>query len=118
MASAFDDRAISYALEKIGDFIRNSGSGASLEWSDAATKVIVDNLRAFEKKLRARHVPEDECAYHMGSAIYAACELQSFVAGDKSDIANKSAATVYRVFLAAKITELRQWEQALDEPSK
>jgi hypothetical protein len=41
MASVFDDRAISYALEKIGDFIRNSGSGAIPEWSDAASKVIV-----------------------------------------------------------------------------
>lgn len=116
MGSVFDDQKISYALEKIGDFIRGSGSGAKIPgWSDTASKVIIDNLRAFEEKLRTHHVPEDEYAYHVGCAIYAACELQSWVTSDKSDIANRNAALVYRDFLAAKIKELRELERQLDE---
>jgi hypothetical protein len=50
MASVFDEGQISYALEKIGDYIRESGSGANPEWSDTATKIIIDSLRAFAEK--------------------------------------------------------------------
>jgi len=101
MASVFDEQQIGYALEKFADFIKDSGSGAEIPgWADTASKVIIDSLRAFEEKLQAHHVPPDEREYHLGPAVYAICELQAFVTGDKSDIANGKAARVYRDFLA------------------
>lgn len=72
MDSAFDNQKISYALENFGDFIRGSGSGAIPEWSDAASKVIIDSLRAFQEKLRSHGRSQDECAYELDAAMYAA----------------------------------------------
>jgi hypothetical protein len=112
MASVFDEGQISYALEKVGDFIRNSGSGAHPQWSDSAIKVIINSLRAFREKAKKFGVEPSEC--DLDGAIYAACELQSFVTGDKSDIANRDVAAVYRGFLANKIEELRKLERDLE----
>jgi hypothetical protein len=115
MASVFDEQQIGHALEKFADFIKDSGSGAEIPgWADTASKVIIDSLRAFEEKLQAHHVPPDEREYHLGPAVYAICELQAFVRGDKSDVANRMAARVYRDFLTARIEELRKMEQDLD----
>jgi hypothetical protein len=115
MASVFDQQEIGYALEKFGDFIKGSGSGADVPgWADTGSKVIIDSLRAYEEKLQAHRVPPDEREYHLGPAIYAICELQAFVTGDKSDIANRKAARVYLDFLVARIEKLRQLEQDLD----
>jgi hypothetical protein len=115
MASVFDEQKISYALEKFADFINGSGSEAVIPgWADAASKVIIDSLQAFEEKLQTHHVTPDEREYDVGIAIYAICELQAFVTGDRSDVGNLKAARVYRDFLAAKIEELRQMEQDLD----
>jgi hypothetical protein len=115
MASVFNMQEIGYALEKIGDFIRRSGSGALPGYANAGiTAVIVESLRACEEKLRAHHTPKDVIAYHLGPAIYAACQLQSHVTGDKSDIPNRDAAEVYRGFLKARIEELHHMEQGLD----
>jgi hypothetical protein len=112
MASVFDEPKISYALEKIGDFIHQSGSGALPQWSNTATKIIIDSLRAFGEKVGKSGVEPTE--HDLDLAIYAACELQAFVTGDKSDIANRSAASVYRGFLARKIEELRNVERELE----
>jgi hypothetical protein len=109
----FDRQKIDYALEEFGDFINGSGSGANPEWTDSARKVIA-SLQAFEEKLKSHHVPPAERDYDVVIAIYAICELQSFVTGDKSDVRNRKAARVYRDFLAAKIEQLRQLEQDLD----
>jgi len=114
MASVFDEQKIGYALEKFADLINGSGSGAIPGWADEASKVIIDSLQAFEEKLQAHHATPDEREYDVGIAIYAICELQAFVMGDRSDVGNLKAARVYRDFLAAKIKELRQMEQDLD----
>ncbi len=57
-------------------------------------QVIIDSFRAFEEKLQAHQASSDVCEYHLGPAIYAIWELQAFVIGDKSDIANWKAARV------------------------
>jgi len=115
VASVFDEQKIGHALEIFDDFISGSGSGWAIPgWADAASKVIIDSLQAFEEKLQAHHGQADEREYEVGIAIYAICELQSFFMGDTSDVANRKAARVYRDFLAAKIKELRQMEQDVD----
>ena len=115
MASVFDMQQIQYALEKFGDFINGSGPGHDVSgWADVGAKVMVEGLRAFEEKLRAHGTRADEIEHDLGPAIYAACQLQSYVTGDKSDIANQNEARVYRDFLGAKIEELYQLEQELD----
>lgn len=115
MASVFDQQKIGYALEKFADFINGSGSGSvSPGWADAGSNVIIGSLRAFEEKLRAHDTLGLEIGFHVGTALYAICELQAYFAGDNSDIANLKAARVYLDFLAAKIDELREMEQALD----
>ena len=115
MASVFDIEKIQYALEKIGDFIRGSGSGAVPGYANVGiTADIVESLCAFEEKLRVHHTPADEIDHDLGPAIYAACQLQSYVTGDKNDIANRMAARVYLDFLGARIDKLRQLEQDLD----
>jgi hypothetical protein len=112
MASVFDDRQICYALEKIGDFVRDSGSGALPEWSDTATKIIIDSLLAFEEKAGKFGVAPNE--YDLDDIKYTICELQAFITGDKTDIASRRAANVYRSFLAEKIEELRQRERGFE----
>jgi hypothetical protein len=114
MATVFDDRKmseISSALEKFADFINDSDSGAVPAWTDAASKIIIGSLRDFEAKLRERDTYSGEIEYEVGTATYAICELQSFVTGEKSDIANRKAARVYRDFLAWKIENLRRLER-------
>lgn len=46
--------------------------------------------------------------------MYAACQFQAYVTGDKSDIANQNAALLYRDFLEAKIEKLHLREQDMD----
>jgi len=115
MASSFDAPKISYALEKFGDFIRGSGTGSLPVWSDAGSKVIIDCLRNFRELLCA-HGSADEAEYLVDPAIYAACELQSFVTGDRSDIANRTAALVYRDFLEMRIAALQKMDEEWGRP--
>jgi len=99
MASVFHEKHISYAIEKISEFInRRSASEAAVPGPvDAATqlgidsvqalanigcKIILDDLQAFEEKLRERHIPLNEREYHVDTALYAICELQSFIRGE------------------------------------
>lgn len=113
MESVVDDGQISYALEKIGDFIRNSGTGAIPAYSDTATKIIIDSLLAFQEKAAKFGVTPDE--YDFENIKYAVCELQGFVTGDKSDVANRRAANVYLGFLGTKIEELREREREIEK---
>ena len=114
MPSVFDERKIAYAIEKFGDFIHGSGSGAIPGYADAGCMFIIDGLQAFDEKLLAHQISAEEREYHVGTASYAICELQAFVTGDKTDIPNRKAARVYLDFLAAKLEKLREMERELD----
>ena len=114
MASVFDMRRMHYALEKFSDFIRGSGSGALPEYTVMYATGVIDSLCAFEEKLQARGTSADDIEFYLGTAIYAACQFQAYVTGDKSDIANQNAALVYRDFLEARIEKLHHLEQDLD----
>ena len=114
MASVFDMRRMHYALEKFSDFIRGSGSGALSVYAAERATVVIDSLCAFEEKLQAHGTRADDIEFYLGTAIYAACQFQAYVTGEKSDIANQNAAHVYRDFLEAKIQKLHLLEQDMD----
>ena len=114
MASVFKMQKMHYALEKFSDFIRGSGSGALSAYAALHATVVIDGLRAFEEKLRAHGTRADEIDFYLGTAIYAACQFQAYITGDKSDIASQNAALVYREFLEAKIERLHLLEQDMD----
>lgn len=114
MASVFDMRRMHYAIEKFSDFIRGSGSGAQSAYATIYATGVTDSLCAFEEKLQAHGTRPDDIEFYVGTAIYAACQFQAYVTGDKSDIANQNAALVYRDFLEAKIEKLHLLEQDMD----
>ena len=114
MASVLDIRRMHYALEKFSDFIHGSGSGAQSAYAAERATVVIDSLCAFEEKLRARGTRADDIEFYLGTAIYAACQFQAYVTGEKSDITNQNAALVYRDFLEAKIEKLHLLEQDMD----
>ena len=58
--------------------------------------------------------PADEIDHDLGPAIYAACQFQSYVTRDKSEIVNQIAAGLYLDFLEARIGNLRRLEQDLN----
>lgn len=113
MASVFDEMQISYALEKIGDYVHNSGTGALPGYSDTAIKIILDSLLAFREKAEKLDVTPDE--YDLDAIQYTICELQAFITDDKSEIASRRAANVYYRFLACKIEDLRKLEREFGE---
>src|SRR5215467_10719520 len=114
MASVLNMRRMHYALEKFSDFIRGSGSGALSAYAAERATVVIDSLCAFEEKLQAHGTRADDIEFYLGTAIYAACQFQAYVTGDKSDIANQNAALVYRDFLEARIEKLHHLEQDMD----
>ena len=114
MASVFKMQKMHYALEKFSDFIRGSGSGAQPAYTVIYAAGVIDSLCAFEEKLQAHGTRADDIESCVGTAMYAACQFQAYVTGDKSDIANQNAALLYRDFLEAKIERLHLLEQDMD----
>ena len=114
MASVFDMRRMHYALEKFSDFISGSGSGAQSAYAAIYATGVIDSLCAFEEKLQAHGTRANDIEFCVGAAIYAACQFQAYVTGERSDIANQNAALVYRDFLEAKIEKLHLLEQDMD----
>ena len=117
MASVFKMQKMHYALEKFSDFIRGSGSGAQSAYTVMYATGVIDSLCAFEEKLQAHGTRPDDIEFYLGTAMYAACQFQAYVTGDKSDITNQNAALVYRDFLAAKIEKLHLLELDMDSPA-
>ena len=114
MASVLNMRRMHYALEKFTDFIRGSGSGAQSAYAAIYATGVIDSLCAFEEKLQAHGTPADDIEFYVGAALYAACQFQAYVTGNKSDIANQNVALVYRDFLETKIEKLHLLEQDMD----
>jgi hypothetical protein len=99
-----------HALEKIGEFIRHSGSGALIAYD---VEIIVGKLEQFEEKLRNHRAKPTETELPM--ALYAAKELQKFIKGEKGDIAGKISAEVYWRYLRSEIENLRKYERELSD---
>jgi len=113
MSGIFKKHNVRYALEKIGDFLRGTGSGVLAGWPETSAKMIVEALRELESEMRvAGMTPETSI---LPLAIYAAHELQKHLKAESSDIRNRNAARVYFRCLGSLIRELRLIDQQLEE---
>lgn len=113
MSSIFKKHNLNYALEKIGDYLRGTGSGVLAGWPETSAKIIVEALQELEREMRAaRLTPE---ATVLPLAAYAARELQKHLKPEPSDILNRNGARVYYRCLCSLVRELRETERQLQE---
>lgn len=113
MNSVFKKHNVRYAMEKIGDFLRGTGSGVLAGWPETSAKMIVEALRELECEMRvAGMTPETS---FVPLALYTAQELQKHLKAESSDILNRNAARVYFRCLGSLIRELRLIDQQLEE---
>jgi hypothetical protein len=110
MASVFDGKNISYAFEKLGDHIRNSGSGVAI--APNAARILVGALE--ESKIKIKKNNSDPEESELPSALYAARELEKYVNRKPSDIANSEAAQVYVTSLRADVAQMQKYENDMD----
>ncbi|HYL96376.1 MAG TPA: hypothetical protein VET69_11270, partial [Terriglobales bacterium] len=72
--AVFKAHNVTYAIEKIGDFFRGTGSGILAGWPETSAKIIVEALQELSVKLAsAGFTPE---ATSLPMALYTARELQ------------------------------------------
>ena len=97
---------VAYAMEKIGDFFRGSGSGILAGWPETSAKLIVEALETLSANLSNAGVTPEATALPM--ALYTARELRKYFKPERSDIPNRDAARVYYRCLRSLIRELSQ----------
>lgn len=106
--SVFKEHQTGYALEKLGDFLRNSGSGAIPGYASTAASQIITAIEKFDEKLRAKHIERNE--HGIPLAQYAAMELKKLTDGERGDIANNDCAEVFLRYLWHQVDEWRKLE--------
>ena len=107
--AVFKAHNVAYAIEKIGDFFRGTGSGILAGWPETSAKIIVEALQELSVRLAsAGLVPE---ATTLPMALYTARELQKYLKPAPSDIPNRDAARVHYRCLRSLIRELAQVDQ-------
>ncbi|HET7750967.1 MAG TPA: hypothetical protein VFK81_16380 [Terriglobales bacterium] len=104
---------VAYAIEKIGDFFRGTGSGILAGWPETSAKIIVEALQELSVKLASAGVTPEATSLPM--AIYTARELQKYLKPAPSDIPNRDAARVYYRCLRSLIRELSQVDKEIAE---
>ena len=104
--SVFKAHNVAYALEKIGDFFRGSGSGILAGWPETSAKIIVEALEELSENVRNAGMTAEATAIPM--ALYTARELQKYLRPERSDILNQDAGRVYYRCLRSVIRELSQ----------
>ena len=113
MHSIFKKHNVTYALEKIGDFLRGSGSGVLAGWPETSAKIIVEALQELGREMRAAGITPEATVLPL--AEYTARELQKHLKPEPSDILNRNASRVYYRCLCSLIRELRQLEKQIEE---
>jgi hypothetical protein len=109
--AVFKAHNVTYAIEKIGDFFRGTGSGILAGWPETSAKIIVEALQELSGKLAtAGFTPE---ATSLPMALYTARELQKYLKPERSDIPNREAARVYYRCLRSLIRELAQVDKEI-----
>ena len=109
--AVFKAHNVTYAIEKIGDFFRGTGSGILAGWPETSAKIIVEALQELSVKLAsAGFTPE---ATSLPMALYTARELQRYLKPERSDIANRDAARVYYRCLRSLLRELSQVDKEI-----
>ena len=102
--SVFKAHNVAYAMEKIGDFFRGSGSGILAGWPETSAKIIVEALEELSENVRNAGMTVEATAIPM--ALYTARELRKYLRPEPSDIPNRDAARVYYRCLRSLIREL------------
>lgn len=105
-----------YAIGKIGDWIRYSGTGECLgNWPITQLR---QSLNAFKAEIaKTGRNPEKEpvgVAGELPLINYALDELEKFMTGKPAEIATRKAAEVFQEFLHAKFYHLREMAQELE----
>ena len=100
----FKAHNVAYAIEKIGDFFRGSGSGILAGWPETSAKIIVEALQELGINMEAAGITAAATALPM--ALYTARELRKYLKPEPSDIPNRDAARVYYRCLRSLIREL------------
>ena len=109
--AVFKAHNVAYAIEKIGDFFRGTGSGILAGWPETSAKIIVEALQELNVKLASAGVTPEATVLPM--ALYTARELQKYLKPDRSDIPNREAARVYYRCLRSLIRELSQIDKEI-----
>jgi hypothetical protein len=102
--AVFKAHNVAYAIEKIGDFFRGSGSGILAGWPETSAKIIVEALEALSVNLSNAGVTPEATVLPM--ALYTARELRKYLQAEHSDIPHRDAARVYYRCLRSLIREL------------
>ncbi|HLK32403.1 MAG TPA: hypothetical protein VKT29_04895 [Terriglobales bacterium] len=113
MAAVFKKHNVAYALEKIGDFLRGTGSGVLAGWPGTSAKIIVEALQELENEMRLAGVTPESTVLPL--AAYTAHQLQKHLKPEPSDIANSNAARVYYRCLRSLVRELGQIDKQIEE---
>jgi hypothetical protein len=109
--AVFKAHNVTYAIEKIGDFFRGSGSGILAGWPETSAKIIVEALQELSIKLAGAGMTPEATVLPM--ALYTARELQKYLKPERSDIPNRDAARVYYRCLRSLIRELSQTDKEI-----
>lgn len=109
--AVFKAHNIAYAIEKIGDFFRGTGSGILAGWPETSAKIIVEALQELSLKLGSAGVTPEATSLPM--ALYTARELQKYLKPERSDIPNRDAARVYYRCLRSLLRELSQVDKGI-----
>lgn len=104
-------------LTKITDFIygltmpsmRKPAAPAAVACGD-----ILEYLLALHDKFQIRKISWEYCDRHLNPVIYATCEMHGFITRDKSKIANRQMAWIYRDFVQKGLDELREMELTVE----
>ncbi len=111
--AVFKAHNVAYAIEKIGDFFRGTGSGILAGWPETSAKIIVEALQELSVKLASVGATPEATSLPM--ALYTARELQKYLKPERSDIPNRDSARVYYRCLRSLIRELAQVDKEIAE---
>jgi hypothetical protein len=104
-------------LTKITDFIYGLTTPVGRKPAGPAAVAcgnILEYLLKLHDKFEARKVPLEYRERHLSPVIYATCEMHGFITRDKSKIANRQMAWIYRDFVQKGLDELREMELTVE----
>jgi hypothetical protein len=110
-SAVFKAHNVAYAMEKISDFFRGTGSGILAGWPGTSAKIIVEALEELGTTIGKAGMTAEATALPM--ALYTARELQKYLKPERSDIPNREAARVYYRCLRSLIRELSQTDKEI-----
>lgn len=114
--SALNTGNPSYFIGKLGDWIRQSGSGATM--GDIPVQMLRKSLDAFRTAI-AESDPENDVIKHDVLIItYVLDQFDKYMNRQKSDIANNHAAEIYRSFLSHQWRDFETVAQDMEDEEK